>query len=75
MSKSSKLTAAQRVVLAYYDVHRCGAMKFEGRWLWAAEVRENPAAAAAFIRDRADNYRDGELLRAWLTPDRHGRRQ
>jgi hypothetical protein len=73
MSKS-KLTTAQRVVLAYYDVHRVGAMKFEGRWLWRAEVRENPDIAVRFIKDRSDGYRDSAMLRAWLAPD-HGARQ
>ena len=75
MSKSSELSAAQRVVLAFYAAHRCAAMRFRGRWLWADEVRRDPAVAAAFIKDRADDPypesdRNAAMLRAWLAPQK-----
>jgi hypothetical protein len=74
----SKLTTEQRVVLAFFAAHRCGAMRFRGRWLWAHEVRNDPAIAAAFIKDRADDAypesdRDTAMLRAWLAPQKGAR--
>jgi len=54
------------------------AMRFRGRWLWAHEVRNDPAIAAAFIKDRADDAypesdRDTAMLRAWLAPQKGAR--
>ena len=71
---SVKLTAEQRVVLAYYAAHDCGAMRFRGRWVWADEVRANPDLA----RRRDENhYRDdrdnSEMLRLWLTSEPKGK--
>jgi hypothetical protein len=76
----SKLTTEQRVVLAFFAAHRCAAMRFRGKWLWISEVRNDPAIAAAFIKDRADdpypeNDRDTAMLRAWMAADTGGRRQ
>jgi hypothetical protein len=72
---SNKLTPTQEVVLAFYAVHRCGAMRFQGRWLWADEVRSNPDVATQFLKDRAEGYRNSELLRTWLRPPQKGPRQ
>jgi hypothetical protein len=69
-----KLTTEQQVVLAFFDAHHAGAMRCQGRWLWANDIRNNPDLAVRFLKDRADAYRDGELLRAWLAPQR-GTRQ
>lgn len=75
---SNKLTAEQKIVLAFYACHRCTAMRHRGRWLWIDEVRNDPVIAAAFIRDRADdpypeNERDSAMLRAWLAPQKGAR--
>ena len=70
MSNSKHQTAAQRVVEAYYAVHRAGAMRFRGHWLWLDQIRNDPALAVAFIKDRSEGYRDSEMLRAWLAPIR-----
>lgn len=81
MSKSSRrLTPAQNVVLAFYAAHRVAAMRFEGRWLWAKEIRANPSVALRFIHDRAndpypENDRDARLLRAWMQADQGSPRQ
>jgi hypothetical protein len=77
---SVKLTAEQRVVLAYYAAHDCGAMRFRGRWVWADEVRSKPDLARRFIQDRDENdYRDdrdnSEMLRVWLAPSGKAVRQ
>jgi hypothetical protein len=66
----SKLTTEQQVVLAFFDVHHAGAMRCQGRWAWAwaDEIHSNPDLAIRFLKDWADAYRDGEMLRAWFAP-------
>jgi len=63
-----KLTAEQRVVLAFFACHRAGAMRLHGRWVWADDIRRDPALAISFIKNRAEDYRDCEMLRQWLAP-------
>ena len=64
----SKLTTEQHVVLAFFDAHDAGAMRLAGKWVWADDIRNDPALAISFIKDRAEEYRGGEMLRAWLAP-------
>ena len=63
----SKLTTEQQVVLAFFDAHDA-AMRCMGRWVWAKEIRRDPDLAAKFIKDQAEEYRGGEMLRQWLAP-------
>ena len=60
-----KLTTEQRIVLAFFARHRAGAVRL--RWVWADDIRDDPALAIRFIQDRAEEYR-GEMLRQWLAP-------
>jgi hypothetical protein len=64
----SKLTTEQRVVLAFFDAHDASALRLAGKWVWADDIRNDPALAISFIKDRADGYRDSEMLRQWLAP-------
>jgi hypothetical protein len=76
---STKLTLEQRAAIALFRVHRAGAMKLAGRWVWINDIRRDPSLATRFIRDRCDgtdpeHSRDAAMLREWLAPE-HGRRQ
>ena len=62
----SRLTTEQQVVLAFF--HDAGAMRLAGKWVWADDIRNDPALAVRFIEDRAEEDRGGEMLRAWLAP-------
>ena len=46
------MTTEQLVVLAFFDCHDAKAMRFEGRWVWADDIRRDPQLAARFIEDR-----------------------
>ena len=61
----SKLTTEQHVVLAFFDAHDAAAMRHAGKWVWADDIRNNPALATSFIKHQAEEYRD---MRAWLAP-------
>ena len=63
-----KLTTEQLVVLAFLDAHDGAAMRLAGKWVWADDIRNDPALAISFIKHRAEEYRDGAMLRAWLAP-------
>ena len=65
---SNKLTAAQLTVIAFFDCYDAAAMRLAGRWVWADDIRNDPGLAVRFIKDRAEGYRNSELLNAWLAP-------
>jgi hypothetical protein len=65
-----KLTAAQLTAIAFLDCHDAAAMRHRGRWIWRGDILADPALTLAFVEDRSDGYRNSELLRAWLSPQR-----
>jgi hypothetical protein len=73
MSKSSQLSAAQLTVIAFFDCHDAAAMRHRGRYVWRTDIIGSPELAADFLRDHADGYRNSELLRAWLAPQKGAR--
>ena len=66
----SKLTTEQHVVLAFFDAHGAAAMRLaRQRWVWADDIRNDPASGrSASSKIDAEEYRGGEMLRAWLAP-------
>jgi hypothetical protein len=56
----SRLTTEQQVVLAFFDAHDAGAMRCQGRWAWADDIRNDPNLASRFLKDWADEQRDSD---------------
>ena len=71
----TKLTTEQLVALAFFDAHGAAAMRCMGRWVWADDIRNDPALAVRFIEDRTEEDRGGGMLRAWLAPQGKAVRQ
>ena len=60
------MTASQKAALHWFSWNNVGSMRFDGRWIWRADLRTSATLADAvwaWLRGRGDRSR-GDILSA-----------